>query len=218
MSCSLACEDCHETPLVSISIADAAGSRDSGCDWDRFGGTACPSCARTYSLPRIAACEMRRADQDATRPDWVSGRWRSVRTQVDERLPLGHLLWNPPRSLNTEDLFKLIQERNREIAQLEESRKYYQHQIEQYRETLWRPWIHIHETREEILDLPPEIVPQLPESPADQPLVSAPANPPPQPRTNPPKVKLKVRDGWQPIDRPLPADFDKRDVDAKKDG
>src|SRR5205823_2399758 len=95
----------------------------------------------------------------------------------------------------------------------------YQKQIQQYRESLWQPWVRVQETHEEILDLPLEIAPELPDPLTEQPVTSVPA-PPPSQRTEPDSKSLhptlKVRSPWQPIERSLPNDIDERNVQVQR--
>ena len=165
-----------------------------------------------YHQARLANCEERiMMRQD---PSWLSSRWPSVWSEFDQRLPAGHLLYNPPTS-ERKYLWAILQQVNREIAHLDESKTYHQRQILQYREALWRPWIRV--PREEIFDLPPELAPEVPGLVAEQPSASA---IPPQQRADAESKGLtpwpKVRSRWQPIERPLPQDFDRRDVHMER--
>lgn len=122
-----------------------------------------------------------------------------------------------------------MQEVERETAVLGASKTYHQGQIQQYKESLWRPWTRVEETSDEMLDLPPEILSELPVSPTNRPLK-------PNPKylaiqraflvselkvldkqradleSNSLNPKPEVRCPWRSIDRPLPHDFDQRDV------
>lgn len=168
-----------------------------------------------YHEACVANCEERiMMRQD---PDWVLSRLRSARTSIDESLPVGHLLFNPPTSAS-KDLWTIFQEVDRDIVILGESKTYHQQQIRQYRAALWRPWIRVQETREEILDLPPKIAPDVPQSVSDQPSALLNATPPPSSadtESNRGKPRSKARRG-QPIERPLPLDFDNRDLQLEK--
>jgi hypothetical protein len=168
-----------------------------------------------YHEARLANCEERIMMRED--PQWLSSQWRSARTNVDENLPVGHLLFNPPTSAR-KDLWTIVQKVDRDIALLGKSKGYHQQQIRQYRAALWRPWIRVQETREEILDLPPKISPDVPQSVSDPPSALLIATPPPSSAdtgVQQGKPRYKARRG-QPIERPLPHDFDNRDLRVDK--
>ena len=186
-----------------------------------------------YHEERLTSCEqaiMMREDLD-----WLRDRWRKSDTKdVDPHLPEGHLLFNPPASVwsKRRDIGTIMQEVDRETAVLGASKTYHQGQIEQYKESLWRPWIRVKETRELILDSPLENLPELPESPMSPPWESDRESLVKQLEVMqserelllkrlevesvnlPPRTKL--RSPWRSIDRPLPHDFDKRNVQVEK--
>ncbi len=173
-----------------------------------------------YHESRLASCEqaiMMRED-----PDWLLNRWRKkATTDVDPHLPEGHLLFNPPTSGRPQrkDLWEIMREVDRETALLGESKTYHQGKAQRYKESLWRPWIRVQETHELILDSPLENLPELPESPTNRPLESEreillkPRADLESDRLNP---KPEARSPWRSIDRPLPHDFDQRDVQIER--
>jgi hypothetical protein len=168
-----------------------------------------------YHEARLMNCETRITQRED--PEWLSARVRAARAESDSLLPEGHLLYD--ESPFGSELFKVMQVRNREIEQLDEAKAYHQGQIHKYRQSLWRPWVRIAETQEEPPELPPEVSPEAPESLAEQPMTFEPIAPPYQPadeESHQPSVDPIIRSPWQSIDRPLPYDFDNRDVQVER--
>jgi hypothetical protein len=166
---------------------------------------------------------------------FVQGMLRAAASQADDtlqepqrvtnQLPKGHLLYLPggtpnivqdPRMPRTDVIWdqvrQIMRDRQQEQVRIEAAQDYHLQQIEKYRRALWRPWLRVTEDYgRELQDEPL----------ASEPQVATPAAPqfPPLPATtqgSPPVVPQlpveKVKIPWQRIDRPLPHDFDQRDM------
>ncbi len=169
-----------------------------------------------YHEARLADCEARLVQRNA--PEWLSKRVRAARAESDSFLPEGHLLYDA-NPFGREDQWDLMQVRNREIEQLGEAKTYHQQQIHKYRESLWRPWVCVAEAQEVVPELPLEIPPEVPDTPPEPALISEAITPPKQPvndEAHRPSLKPIIRGPWQSIDRPLPRDFDNRDVQVER--
>ncbi len=144
---------------------------------------------------------------------------------VEEQLPQGHLLYRESFRASTEFNRTLLKVCEQELAASERATAYHERQIELYVHALWRPWMRLAEDpSQELSDLLPETQPSpsptfLPVVPQPRPAVVdqsierqlqleiSPSLPEMPPKTNRP---------WQPIERPLPLDFDKREVQVEK--
>lgn len=151
----------------------------------------------------------------------------SSASESERQLPQGHLLHF---GLGPSVGFKLasaearksrVQKCEQEIAAHEKAISHHQRQIKLYKKAIWQPWMKVTEDpSQELSDLPPEtappLVPQIPQLPP--PVDDQPRTPSLQLESPPPATELppKARHPWQPIERPLPHDFDERDVQVKK--
>jgi hypothetical protein len=137
---------------------------------------------------------------------------------ADQSLPSGHLLYFPPgissRSQSS-DAIELIDKLEQETNRVQKAERHHQRQIDLYRRATWRPWMRVVEDHSrELPDEPSEA------SPKPTPAVVIPSQLPALPRIEGSEPRMpvtpKVRAPWQSIERPLPRDFENRDVQSEK--
>jgi hypothetical protein len=159
---------------------------------------------------------------------------------VTNPLPEGHLLFVPygygtpvrvrrsilpDTEVEWDRITHVIREREQEASRIQDAQLYHQEMAERYLHALWRPWLRVAEDRSrEFSDVPPaEMSPRAtPQSPAIPALSHRKSEQMPSPSQEPeapqlvPEAPQKIHRPWQPIDRPIPHDFDYRDLQLEK--